>query len=176
MNPIRLSGMAALLLPAMLAAQAPANPASDAMRMIAGRFSKNLMAAADQVPAAKLSYKPTKAQMTFGHIWAHLTEGNYGFCSAIGGVAAPKVDVPKPTASKDALVSALNASFAFCHDALAKATDAGLGEQVDMGFMNGTRALAEFIYIDDLSDHYSQVANYMRLNGMLPPTAQKRSM
>jgi hypothetical protein len=39
--------------------------------------------------------------------------------------------------------------------------------------MNGSRALAMFIYIDDLADHYSQVANYMRLNGMLPPSARQ---
>jgi hypothetical protein len=26
----------------------------------------------------------------------------------------------------------------------------------------------------DLADHYSQIANYMRLNGMLPPSALPR--
>jgi hypothetical protein len=29
-------------------------------------------------------------------------------------------------------------------------------------------------HIVDLADHYSQIANYMRLNGMLPPTALPR--
>ena len=31
-------------------------------------------------------------------------------------------------------------------------------------------------HVVDMADHYSQLANYMRLNGMLPPTAQQRRM
>jgi hypothetical protein len=29
-------------------------------------------------------------------------------------------------------------------------------------------------HVQDLADHYSQLANYMRLNNMLPPTALPR--
>jgi hypothetical protein len=29
-------------------------------------------------------------------------------------------------------------------------------------------------HVVDMADHYSQIANYMRLNGMLPPTALPR--
>ena len=71
-------------------------------------------------------------------------------------------------------MAGLKASFEFCDRAFANTDDSKLGEQVSLGFMNGTRALAMFIFIDDLADHYSQVANYMRLNGMLPPSAQRR--
>jgi hypothetical protein len=31
-------------------------------------------------------------------------------------------------------------------------------------------------HVIDMADHYSQIANYMRLNGMLPPTALNRRM
>jgi hypothetical protein len=30
------------------------------------------------------------------------------------------------------------------------------------------------IHVQDMTDHYSQIANYMRLNGLLPPTALPR--
>jgi hypothetical protein len=168
-----------LLVPAALAAQqstaSTANPTTAAARQLGSRFGRLLSAAADQVPAEKLSYKPTDAQMTFGQIWAHLTEANYGICAGIGGSEAPKLPHRDGTEPKDTLVAGLKASFAFCDGVLGKTDDSKLAEQVSLGFMNGTRALAMFIYIEDLADHYSQVANYMRLNGMLPPSAQRRS-
>ncbi|MEO8562875.1 MAG: hypothetical protein ABI601_12410 [bacterium] len=36
------------------------------------------------------------------------------------------------------------------------------------------RAQMALGHVADMADHYSQIANYMRLNGMVPPTAQPR--
>jgi hypothetical protein len=33
---------------------------------------------------------------------------------------------------------------------------------------------AMFITVDDWADHYSQLANYLRLNGRVPPTAKEK--
>ena len=179
MNARHLSGVVALLLPAVIAAQAPmaapsANPVSDAARRLNTRYTQLLSAAADQVPAEKLGYKPTDPQLTFGKVWAHLVEANYGICGAIGGAMAPNVPKLEGTETKDVLVNALKGSFTFCEGVLAKTTDAQMGAEVDLGFMKGSRALATFVYLNDLADHYSQVAIYMRLNGMLPPSAQPK--
>jgi hypothetical protein len=38
-----------------------------------------------------------------------------------------------------------------------------------------TRAHAMFAAVEDWGDHYSQLAIYLRLNGLLPPTAKKGS-
>lgn len=169
--------LAAFLIPAALGAQQstapPANPTSQAARQSGSRFAGLLTKASDQVPADKLGYKPTDAQMTFGKIWAHLAEANYGICGAIGGTKPPAQTQRDGTEAKETLVAELKASFEFCDQVLAKTDDSKLGEQVDMGFMKGSRALALFIYVEDLADHYSQVASYMRLNGMLPPSAQR---
>lgn len=177
MNRLCLCGMAALLMPGVLAAQQPAssgsNPTTDAAKGLSTHFEQNLMSAANEVPADKLSYKPTEAQRTFGQVWAHLAEANRGICSAIGGMKAPAAPERKGTEAKETLVRELKDSFDFCDRALAATDDSKLGETVDMGFMKGTRAMAMFIYIEDLADHYSQVANYMRLNGMTPPSAKR---
>ena len=176
MNRLRLCGLAALLIPAVLTAQQPAssgsNPMTEATQRLGSRYEQFLVSAAEEVPADKLSYKPTEAQMTFGAVWAHLAEANRGICSAIGGMSAPEAAERNGTEDKATLVSELKDSFAFCNSALAATDDSNLGEQVDMGFMKSTRAMAMFIYVTDLVDHYSQVANYMRLNGMLPPSAK----
>lgn len=178
MKRLRILSMAALMIPAALAAQdsstAPANPTTEAARWTGSRLAGYLENAADQVPTKLLTYKPTDAQMSFGQIWAHLAGANYGICSAIGGMEAPKQPERDGTEPKEALVAALKDSFEFCDKAFAATDDSKLGEKVSMGFMDGTRAQAMFIYVDDLADHYSQVANYMRLNGMLPPSAQPR--
>ena len=180
MNVKRMSSAIALLIPALLAAQQMAAPSTDpvanAARGMNKRYGPWLVAAAEAVPADKLGYKPTPAQMSYGDIWAHLVEANFGMCGAIGGAPAANAPKVKGTDSKDALVSALKASFDFCNGVLAKTTDANLGETVDLGFMKGSRALALFIYAGDLADHYSQIANYMRINGMTPPSAQKKAM
>jgi len=174
-----LCGLAAILVPGALAAQQPAassssssSPTTEAARRMSSHFGKLLTASADEVPADKLSYKPTDAQMTFGHVWAHLASANFHICSAIGGTAAPDQPKHDGTEAKDVLVKSLKDSFAYCDKILGQTDDSALGEQIDLGFMKGTRALAMFIYVEDLADHYSQVANYMRLNDMLPPSAR----
>lgn len=41
-----------------------------------------------------------------------------------------------------------------------------------VGGREAPRARAELERVADLADHYSQMASYLRLNGMLPPSAQ----
>lgn len=157
--------------PALAAAQ---NPVSDAFRAMAASDAKNLIAAAEDVPADKYGYKPTPAQMSFGQIVVHLSQGNDALCGTIGGVKAPARSAVKPTDSKEALVARLKETFEFCNTALEKISDANLSEELP--FFEGpkmTRARMELVTIADWADHYSQVANYMRLNGLLPPTAKK---
>jgi len=183
MNAKRIAGIVALLFPAILAAQQPAaapvpsaNPVTDATKGMSMRYGKFLTQAAEEVPVDKLGYKPTPAQLSFGDVWAHLVEANFGICGAIAGTPATDVPKVKGTDSKDALVNALKASFTYCDGVLAKTTDGNLAAIVDLGFMKASRAQAMMIYVGDLMDHYSQVAIYMRINGMTPPSAKKKPM
>ena len=45
-----------------------------------------------------------------------------------------------------------------------------------MPALRSFRATIMTITTGDWADHYSQLANYLRLNGLVPPTAQKKSM
>jgi len=77
---------------------------------------------------------------------------------------------------KDKLVAALKDSFQFCQTAAAQMQDAQLGDSTEFfGGHKVTRALATLITVADWADHYSQMAIYLRLNGLLPPTAKKAS-
>ena len=160
------------VLPSVGAAQAPV---ADAFRDFASREGKNLMAAADEMPADKYSYKPTPAQMTFGAIVVHLAEGNDFLCGTIAGTKAPTRSKVEATASKDELVARLKETFAFCDQALAGVDDSKLGEQLPFfGGKTRSRASVMLITTGDWADHYSQWANYLRLNNLTPPTAQKK--
>jgi uncharacterized damage-inducible protein DinB len=168
--------LAVCTLPLTLGAVAQAqNPVSNGIRAVAQRQTKNIVDAAEEMPADKYGYKPTPAQMSFGDVVAHLIrEGNNYLCSAASGMKQPDADKFAGTDAKDKLVAGLKASFKFCETALAGIQDAQLGDSVDFfGGHKVTKAVAGLITVADWADHYSQMAIYLRLNGLLPPTAKK---
>jgi uncharacterized damage-inducible protein DinB len=152
------------------------NPVTSVVKEILPRQQKNLVAAVEEMPAEKFGYKPTEQQMTFGHLVLHIIESNNYLCSKIGD--APEVTAPVPlkeSDGKDKLVSALKASFEFCSTALSKVDDSKLGDEVELfGGHKGPRAFALIALSNDWADHYSSAAMYLRLNGLLPPTAQPK--
>jgi uncharacterized damage-inducible protein DinB len=165
----------ALTLPRVLAAQA--SPVADAFRDNAREAARNLIAAAEEFPADKLTFKPTPAQMSVADIIVHLSQGNDYLCGSIGGAAAPTRTKVAPTDGRDALLARLRETFAFCDQALARLTDAGLAEQLPFfGGRKMSRAAVMTLTTGDWADHYSQAAIYLRLNGLLPPTAKKPAM
>jgi uncharacterized damage-inducible protein DinB len=149
-------------------------------------LQRNLAQAFDSIPASKFNYKPTPAQLTIGYIAQHLVNDNYLFCNVFGDMKATRTAADTATADsvkakwpKDSLVTGLKASFTFCENAFAQLDDSKLGDQVTMTLPNGntrtlTRAAMVLGHALDMADHYSQIANYMRLNNMLPPTALPR--
>lgn len=163
---------AVLLAPAMVAAQG--NPVADAFRSYEATEAKNLIAAAEEFPANKFNYKPTPAQMSFADIMVHLAQGNDYLCGNISGVKAPTRTAVKATAPKAELVARLKETFEFCSTSLKSLDDSKLTEELDFfGGPKHSRAWVMTATTGDWADHYSQVAIYMRLNGLLPPTAKK---
>jgi len=80
----------------------------------------------------------------------------------------------RPSDPKDKLLAGLKDSFQYCATALGTLKDAQLADSTPFfGGRNATRGLAALITVADWADHYSQMAIYLRLNGLLPPTAKK---
>jgi DinB superfamily len=151
------------------------NPVTTVVKDILTREHKNLVAAVEEMPADKFSFKPTPLQETFGHLAMHITEANYFLCARAGDVAEPKTEELKDTDSKDKLVAALKASFDFCENAVSKADDSKLGDTVEgFGGHKQPRAWAWIAMASNWADHYAAAAMYLRLNGLLPPTAQPK--
>jgi hypothetical protein len=183
-----------LAVPAALEAQTPpaapptappANPVTTAFRGRTMALQRNLAQAFDSIPEAKFNYKPTPAQLSIGYIAQHLASDNYLFCNGFGSMKAPVDPVDSATADsvkakwpKAQLVSKLKASFTFCENAFNQLDDTKLGEQVELKFGANSRQVSRATMVLghalDMADHYSQLANYMRLNNILPPTALPR--
>ncbi len=181
--------IASLTLPVALAAQQPATPqANPITAAFKGRIAanhRNIAQAFDSIPESKFGYKPTPAQLTFGYIAQHVASDSYLFCSNFGAMK-PTIDAKdsstpdavKATWPKAELVAKLKASFAFCDEAIEQVTDASLPDAISFTFggaeRKSTRINMVLGHALDLADHYSQISNYMRLNGMLPPSALPR--
>ena len=161
----------ALALPMTLPAQSPATaPREDIMlafENFALIFGSRLVAAFDSIPADRYDYRPTPVQQSIGYIAQHLENANYGLCQQLGDTKHPRTakdalpDTVKARWPKDTLVARLRASLRFCDTAMARV---GSLESV-------ARTTTLLAFETDLAEHYAQIAVYMRLLGMIPPSA-----
>jgi uncharacterized damage-inducible protein DinB len=159
--------------PAAAPAAPMANPIVWSANQMYSRSEKNIVAAAEEMPAEKYSFHPTEGQRSFGWIVSHLAGSNGGLCAILSDGKAPDAVKVAETAPKADLIAALKVSFDFCDATMAALTDAKLTDTVT--FFRGAkvpRARALFEITGDLMDHYSQMAAYLRSVGLLPPSAQ----
>jgi uncharacterized damage-inducible protein DinB len=180
----------ALAVPINLASQQPpaglpANPITTSFKTRIAGQNRNILQAFDSIPESKFSYKPTSAQQSIGFIAQHIADDNYFFCNNFGAMKGTRptqdtatADSVKATWPKAQLMKSLRESFAFCDQAINQLDDAKLAEPVTITFGGNSRTVARtgmvLGHAIDLADHYSQLANYMRLNNILPPTALPR--
>jgi hypothetical protein len=149
-----------------------ANPVSTFVKAGVARYGKNMTAAAEAMPAEKYGFKPSPEMNSYGHLMMHIAQSNNTFCAKISGQTAPDVKIAE-TDPKDKLVAAIKDSFAYCTTALANVDDSKLGEQfVLFGNRPISRGGALVALGGSWTDHYATQAIYLRLNGILPPTAQ----
>lgn len=161
-----------LSLPAVLAAQSSAARESPNAVMIeferfADIFGSRLIAAFDSIPALQYGYRPTSAQQTVGYIAQHLEDANYSLCERLGTAKHSRAardslaDTLKARWPKDTLVRRLEASLRFCDTALAQ-----------VGTLKSAEPASLLLAFEtDLAEHYSQIATYMRLLDLVPPSA-----
>lgn len=157
-----------------LFAQNEANPISMALKSNMQSMQKNLVGAAETMPADKYGFKPTPAQMSFGQLVLHVAGSNEFMCSTIAGTKGPQRTKIAPTASKDSLVARIKQSFEYCTTTLASVDDSKLGEMVPFfGGRKISRGGAMMGLASDWADHYGAAAYDLRLNGLLPPSAKR---
>jgi uncharacterized damage-inducible protein DinB len=146
-----------------------------------------MMGAVKAMPAEKYGFAPSASIFvpgqatefatvrTFAQQVTHVAEANYFFFSAISGMK-PDVDVQGilKLTKKDDVVAALAGSFAFGHKAIATLTPANAFEVMktpEPGIQ--TRLTFAGFAISHCFDHYGQMVEYLRMNGIVPPASAK---
>jgi uncharacterized damage-inducible protein DinB len=146
-----------------------------------------MMGAVKAMPDEKFGFAPSAAIFapgqttefatvrTFAQQATHVAEANYFFYGIVSGLK-PDVDVKgiEKLTKKDDVVAALAGSFAFAHKAMATLTPGNAFEVVkspEPGFQ--TRATLAAFGIAHANDHYGQMIEYLRMNGIVPPASAK---
>ena len=184
--------IALLLLPLTVHAQQPSGTTAGKSNGVARTFLSFgppyggwLLLAFDSIPANQYGFRPTSVQQSVGFIAQHLENANYSLCSTFGA------DKHRPTAKdsladtvkaqwpKDTLIARLRASLVFCVAAIENLSDAQLADEFTVNTPSGPQTVLRARYlillVTDLAEHYSQLSSYMRLLGMVPPSAAEFS-
>jgi uncharacterized damage-inducible protein DinB len=143
-----------------------------------------LMGAVKAMPAEKFNFAPSaaifipsqKAEYTgvrsFGAMVIHIVQANYYYAGSLSGLK-PEIDVKALGAlkTKDEIVNALAASFVFSHKAMLTLTEKNAFESVHE---TDTRANLAGAVVSHGFDHYGQLVEYLRMNGIVPPASAKK--
>ncbi len=159
----------------------PMAPAK-ALDVMLSQFETELTGVAQAMPAEKYTFEPTAATFapgseakygtvrTFAEEVTHLIGANYYFYSKVSGAALPDAaKAARNLKSKDEIVAALKQSFMYAHAQIATVTpdNAFLGIDGADGFH--TRATLAAFAVAHGYDHYGQMVEYLRMNGVVPP-------
>jgi len=144
-------------------------------------FENEFMGLIKAMPADKYDFAPKTSMIpgskydgvrTFAAQIQHVAQANYSFYSLVGGMK-PDVDLKAISGitKKDDLVAAMAASFAFAHKAIATITAANAFVAIKGADGMNTRATLAAFGVAHGYDHYGQLVEYLRMNGIIPPAS-----
>lgn len=154
-------------------------------RLLTG-MQKEIADAAQAMPDDKFNFAPAASQgdfkgvRTFADQVKHIAGANYMFGAAILGEKPPAEmggeNGPSKLTSKTEIVKYLNDSFAYLQKALNSINESNvLGEvQSPFGSRKATRLALATIALSHPNDHYGQMVEYLRMNGIIPPASRGR--
>jgi uncharacterized damage-inducible protein DinB len=161
-----------------------AQPEKHALQVLAKLTEKVIVSAAEAMPADKYGFAPTdgefKGVRTFGQMVKHLSATNYILAAAALGEELP-ADAgdelgPEAVRTKDEILRYLKGSFVY----LGKAIEA-IGQKnvpvksSPISPLKSTEATRLALVVESLVhafDHYGQMVEYLRMNGVVPPASR----
>ncbi len=184
---------AMLLLTWIAAAQAPAgqkaaSPKPTMDRILnngVGGVEREFVDAADAMPEEEYNFAPTEGEFkgvrTFAQQVRHVAATNYMIGAAILGEAKPPVDIgqgesgPESITSKADIMKFLKDSFEYMHKAISSITsEEKFNGTIKSPFGPGqtTRGGMAVLEVGHCFDHYGQMVEYLRMNGIIPPASR----
>jgi DinB superfamily len=142
----------------------------------------DLVPAAEAMPEDKFGFAPSNGEFkgvrTFGEQIKHIAAVNYELGAAILS-EKPPVDIgdesgPPSVASKADILKYLNDSFVYVHKAIDTINEKNLAGTVKSPFgeYKVTRLGLATTVASHGFDHYGQIVEYLRMNGIVPPASR----
>jgi len=160
----------------------PADALDSQLSLIEGE----MMSAVKAMPADKFDFAPSQAIFvpgqktefatvrTFAQQATHVAQANYFYGTLLGLKTDVDLRALSTLTKKDDVVAALAGSFVFAHKAIATLTPANVFEVIKTPepFFATRGTLAGF-GVAHAFDHYGQMVEYLRMNGIVPPASAK---
>lgn len=175
-----LPAFAVLTIPGAVAAQAP--PAGQTFTLAATlirsyqNVQRNVLEAAEKMPEASYSFRPTPEIRPFGELIAHTALAQFGNCAALKGVGSPHKDDKEDTPrTKAQLIALFKESTEYCDPAITPLKDDDMPALVKIN----TNQAAKGVLLGGLATHgnemYGTISVYLRLKGIVPPTTERQN-
>ena len=153
-----------------------------------GVVEKEVIEAAEAMPEDKFDFSPEKLNIpgsdykgvrTFGQQLKHIAASNYLIWSPITGEKPPDNvndgKGPDNMKTKAEIIQYVKDSFAFGHKAVATLNESNLVQPIP----RNNRPPTTRLYLATFApahcfDHYGQMIEYLRMNGIVPPASRGR--
>jgi hypothetical protein len=144
---------------------------------------KQITEAAEAMPESRFNFSPEnlhiegsdyKAVRTFALEIRHIAASNYAIWSAVTGDRFPKDfyggNGPENLTTKPAILKFLKDSFALGHKAASLLTLDNMLQPPEHS--KSTRLHLAVFGVEHAYDHYGQIVEYLRMNGIVPPASR----
>jgi len=166
--------------PASRVGQERVDPMATTVGQRFAMIEQSFIALADAMPAARYGFKPTDGAFTdvrtFGEQVKHVACSNFAFFNQIEKKEPPVgcgTGGPHPATTKTELMAYLRDSFAYAGRVLQAMTQANALEPAGGSYGgNSTRLGLTTLAVWHASDHYGQLAVYLRMSGIVPPSSR----
>jgi DinB superfamily len=134
---------------------------------------------AEAMPEEKWSFKPTQGAFadvrTFGEQVKHVACANEAWAKKLRGEKPPDhcdTDGPSPARTKPEILAYLRDSFVMVDGEIAKSKLDNLMAPMKGPYAGDNRLEVLNSALWHISDHYGQLVEYLRMNGIVPPASR----
>ena len=157
----------------------PAKTIPDSMNYMWKMVEKDFTSLAEAMPEDKWSFKPTqgafKDARTFAEQVKHVACANEAWGKKLRGEKPPErcdLGGPNPAKTKAEILAYLHESFITMDGGIAATTSENLWSETKGPYAGDNRFEVLTSALWHISDHYGQLVEYARMNGVVPPASR----
>ncbi len=161
-------------------APVPAIAPAQALDHLLQQYEHELVPLVEAMPADKFNFAPSSLPLptaqytgvrTFAEQVKHVTQANDHFFASISTLPPPNPDWAS-LKTKDQLVQALKDSFTYGHQVIATITPENAFAPIGKSEGGQTRVGVIAFTVAHGFNHYGQLVEYLRMNGIVPPASR----